>query len=75
MVFRLRKRPYLGRVVSGNLRHPVTEARRPGDAARAVAAVGLIAEELGWTASRGVREMVESAWEGWRLHHPAAPVG
>jgi UDP-glucose 4-epimerase len=25
--------------------------------------------EAGWTARRGVREMVESAWEGWRLHH------
>ncbi|MFJ2669979.1 UDP-glucose 4-epimerase GalE [Streptomyces sp. NPDC087525] len=61
--------------VTGGRTEPVTEARRPGDAARAVAAVGLIAEELGWTASRGVREMVESAWEGWRLHHPAAPVG
>ena len=37
--------------------------------------MGLIADELGWTATRGVREMVESAWEGWQLHHPAASVG
>lgn len=61
--------------VTGHRTPPVVEARRPGDAARAVASVGLIAEKLGWTASRGVREMVESAWEGWRLHHPAASVG
>ncbi|MFI6638295.1 UDP-glucose 4-epimerase GalE [Streptomyces sp. NPDC050504] len=58
--------------VSGRRVEPVVEARRPGDSARAVASVGLIAEELGWTASRGVREMVESAWEGWLLHHPEA---
>ncbi|MEV4970924.1 UDP-glucose 4-epimerase GalE [Streptomyces scopuliridis] len=61
--------------VTGDRTEPVVEARRPGDAVRAVASVGLINEELGWTASRGVREMVESAWEGWRLHRPTAPVG
>ncbi|WP_066950263.1 UDP-glucose 4-epimerase GalE [Streptomyces lushanensis] len=61
--------------VTGHRASPVVEARRPGDAARAVASVGLIAEELGWTASHGVREMVESAWEGWRLHHPATMAG
>ncbi|MFF5563530.1 UDP-glucose 4-epimerase GalE [Streptomyces sp. NPDC012623] len=61
--------------VTGDRTPPVVEARRPGDAARAVASVGLIAEELGWTARRGMREMVESAWAGWRLHHPAASVG
>ncbi|MFJ5222602.1 UDP-glucose 4-epimerase GalE [Streptomyces sp. NPDC088400] len=60
--------------VTGDRTEPVVEARRPGDAARAVASVELIAGELGWTATRGVREMVESAWEGWRLRHPAAPV-
>ncbi|MFF3749220.1 UDP-glucose 4-epimerase GalE [Streptomyces sp. NPDC002018] len=61
--------------VTGHRADPVIGARRPGDAAKAVASVGLIAGTLGWTASRGVREMVESAWEGWLLHHPAAPVG
>ncbi|MFJ1747973.1 UDP-glucose 4-epimerase GalE [Streptomyces sp. NPDC088116] len=61
--------------VTGDRSEPVVEARRAGDAARAVASVELIAEELGWTATRGVREMVESAWEGWRLRHPATPVG
>ncbi|WOX20998.1 UDP-glucose 4-epimerase GalE [Streptomyces solicathayae] len=58
--------------VTGFTGTPVVEGRRPGDAARAVASVDRIAEELGWTASRDVREMVESAWEGWRLHHPEA---
>ncbi|MER5884829.1 UDP-glucose 4-epimerase GalE [Streptomyces sp. NPDC001941] len=55
--------------VTGSGLEPVVEARRPGDAARAVAAVDRMSKDLGWTASRGVREMVESAWEGWRLHH------
>ncbi|MCX5062867.1 UDP-glucose 4-epimerase GalE [Streptomyces sp. NBC_00201] len=55
--------------VSGDRRPPLVEARRPGDAPRAVASAALAAEELGWTARRGVREMVESAWRGWLLHH------
>ncbi|MGK5530803.1 UDP-glucose 4-epimerase GalE [Streptomyces sp. URMC 129] len=44
--------------------------RRPGDPARVVAAAGLARERLGFTARRGLREMVSSAWEGWRLRHP-----
>ncbi|MEV2216694.1 UDP-glucose 4-epimerase GalE [Streptomyces sp. NPDC050997] len=55
--------------VSGDRRAPVVEARRPGDAPRAVASAARAAEALGWTARRGVREMVESAWRGWLLHH------
>ncbi|MFF0447992.1 UDP-glucose 4-epimerase GalE [Streptomyces sp. NPDC004609] len=58
--------------VTGYDLEPVVEPRRPGDAAKAVASVDLIGEELGWTASRGVRDMVESAWEGWCLRHPEA---
>jgi UDP-glucose 4-epimerase len=61
--------------VTGRGAAPVVEARRPGDAPKAVASVDLIARELGWSASRGVREMVASAWEGWQSQHPAAPVG
>ncbi|MFI5755190.1 UDP-glucose 4-epimerase GalE [Streptomyces sp. NPDC051569] len=61
--------------VTGHHAPPVVGPRRAGDAAKAVASVGLITEELGWSATRGVREMVESAWEGWQLHHPVAPVG
>jgi UDP-glucose 4-epimerase len=55
--------------VTGDRRTPVVEGRRPGDAPRAVASAERAAEVLGWRASRGVRAMVESAWQGWRLHH------
>ncbi|MFJ9929724.1 UDP-glucose 4-epimerase GalE [Streptomyces misionensis] len=55
--------------VTGDRRAPVVEARRPGDAPRAVGSVERAARELGWRARRDVREMVRSAWEGWQLHH------
>ncbi|MER6347081.1 UDP-glucose 4-epimerase GalE [Streptomyces sp. NPDC001595] len=55
--------------VTGDGRPALVEPRRPGDAPRAVACAERAAVELGWTARRGVREMVESAWEGWQLHH------
>ncbi|MGW2285056.1 UDP-glucose 4-epimerase GalE [Streptomyces phaeochromogenes] len=55
--------------VTGDSRPALVEPRRAGDAPRAVASAALAAEKLEWTARRGVREMVESAWEGWRLHH------
>ncbi|MEU8953091.1 UDP-glucose 4-epimerase GalE [Streptomyces sp. NPDC048518] len=58
--------------VSGDTRAALVEPARAGDSPRAVADARLAAAELGWTARRGVREMVESAWEGWRLHHPDA---
>ena len=40
--------------------------RRPGDPARLVASPAAIEADLGWAAQRGLREMVASAWEGWR---------
>ncbi|GAA0908349.1 UDP-glucose 4-epimerase GalE [Streptomyces thermoalcalitolerans] len=49
---------------------PQAGERRPGDPARVVASADLIREELGWSARYGVRQMVESAWAGWRLRHP-----
>jgi UDP-glucose 4-epimerase len=55
--------------VTGDRRPALVEGRRPGDAPRAVASAGRAAAELGWTARRGVREMVDSAWRGWQLHH------
>ncbi|WP_069169825.1 UDP-glucose 4-epimerase GalE [Streptomyces griseus] len=58
--------------VTGLPTAPVTEPRRPGDAPRAVASAARMTAELGWTARLGVRDMVESAWEGWRLNHPQA---
>ncbi|ULR54789.1 UDP-glucose 4-epimerase GalE [Streptomyces deccanensis] len=54
--------------VTGDRRTALVEPRRPGDAPRAVASAERARRELGWTARRGVREMVESAWAGWRLH-------
>ncbi|MET8857098.1 UDP-glucose 4-epimerase GalE [Streptomyces sp. NPDC004579] len=56
--------------VTGNPVAPLVEPRRPGDAPRAVASAALAADRLDWSARRGVREMVESAWRGWLLHHP-----
>ncbi|MFG2574819.1 UDP-glucose 4-epimerase GalE [Streptomyces sp. NPDC048481] len=55
--------------VTGDDRPAVVEGRRPGDAPRAVASAELAARELGWKARRGMREMVDSAWRGWQLHH------
>jgi len=55
--------------VTGDRRPALVEGRRPGDAPRAVASAARAAAELGWTARRGVPEMVESAWQGWLLHH------
>ncbi|MEU6673387.1 UDP-glucose 4-epimerase GalE [Streptomyces sp. NPDC046853] len=61
--------------ISGDSRPALVEPRREGDAPRAVADAGLAAEALGWKARRTVREMVESAWAGWCLHHPEARRG
>ncbi|MGW6022432.1 UDP-glucose 4-epimerase GalE [Streptomyces sp. NPDC055099] len=58
--------------ISGDARPALVEPRREGDAPRAVADSSLAAEKLGWKARRTVREMVESAWAGWCLHHPEA---
>jgi UDP-glucose 4-epimerase len=52
--------------VTGIDTEPEVVARRPGDPARIVAAVDRIHDELGWTATRDLREMVSSAWEGWQ---------
>ncbi|MFC8963306.1 UDP-glucose 4-epimerase GalE [Streptomyces sp. NPDC102256] len=61
--------------VTGDPRQPVVEPRRPGDAPRAVASAALAGERLGWSARRGVPEMVESAWRGWQFHHPGTTTG
>ncbi|MET8955030.1 UDP-glucose 4-epimerase GalE [Streptomyces sp. NPDC004393] len=61
--------------VTGDTTAPLVEPRRPGDAPRAVASAALAERELDWSARRGVREMVESAWRGWLLHHQEANRG
>lgn len=48
----------------------VVAGRRAGDPASVVAAVDLAREQLGFTARHDVRDMIVSAWKGWRLHHP-----
>jgi UDP-glucose 4-epimerase len=58
--------------VTGDPTPALVEPRRPGDAPRAVGSSARAEKELGWTATRGVREMVESAWAGWCLRHPEA---
>jgi UDP-glucose 4-epimerase len=54
---------------------PRVGPRRPGDPAALVADVSRIRDVLGWTASRDLADMVESAWAGWELTHgkPAVP--
>ncbi|MEV3855412.1 UDP-glucose 4-epimerase GalE [Streptomyces sp. NPDC050095] len=49
---------------------PEVTPRRPGDPARVVASADRIRTELGWSARYGVEEMIDSAWQGWRLRHP-----
>jgi UDP-glucose 4-epimerase len=39
--------------------------RRPGDPAQLVAVADKIRDELGWTASKDLRDMVASAWAAW----------
>jgi UDP-glucose 4-epimerase len=51
---------------------PEIAPRRAGDPARVVASADLALKELGWSARYGVRDMVESAWQGWCLRHPEA---
>ncbi|SEG86344.1 UDP-glucose 4-epimerase [Actinacidiphila yanglinensis] len=50
---------------------PEIGPRRPGDPARVIASAEAITRELDWRARYDVRQMVGSAWAGWRLHHPA----
>lgn len=49
--------------------------RRPGDPAMLVASAERIGDVLGWTATRSLAEMVDSAWAAWEPAHgaPAVP--
>jgi UDP-glucose 4-epimerase len=49
---------------------PVVVPRRPGDPARAIAAVDRIRADLGWSARYGLEETVTSAWEAWQANPP-----
>jgi UDP-glucose 4-epimerase len=43
--------------------------RRPGDPAAYYADASKIRDQLGWTASLDLRDMVASAWDGWQKAH------
>ncbi|MGQ0623868.1 MAG: UDP-glucose 4-epimerase GalE [Sporichthyaceae bacterium] len=51
--------------VTGHQRSHEVIGRRAGDPAQVVAAVELIATELGWRARHDLTDMVSSAWQGW----------
>ena len=54
------------REVTGVEVEPEVRERRAGDPPQLVADVTRIREELGWTASKDLRDTVASAWEAWR---------
>ncbi|PWW21209.1 UDP-glucose 4-epimerase [Geodermatophilus normandii] len=56
--------------VTGGDTTPEVAGRRPGDPARVVAAVDRIARDLGFRATRDLREMIASAWTAWRALQP-----
>ena len=58
----------IGQVTGLDVSYDVV-GRRPGDPARVVASVDRITEGLGFQAKHDLRQMVESAWAGWRLRH------
>jgi UDP-glucose 4-epimerase len=56
--------------VTGADTTPEFAARRPGDPASVVGAVGLIERELGFRAECDLHAMVASAWTAWRHRSP-----
>ncbi|MCK1815780.1 UDP-glucose 4-epimerase GalE [Streptomyces sp. XM4011] len=57
----------IGRLTHHEALIPQVAARRAGDPAWVVARTDAAAKQLGWSARRGVREMISSAWAGWRF--------
>lgn len=55
----------MARVVTGQAFEYDVVGRRPGDAARVVAAADKIRDCLGWQARRDLEDMVRSAWAAW----------
>jgi UDP-glucose 4-epimerase len=55
--------------VTGISIEPIVGQRREGDPPALVADVSLAKEVLGWQSSRGLREIVSSAWDAWKLGH------
>ena len=52
--------------VIGRDLNPEVVARRPGDPAYLVATADRIRDELGWSATRDLTDMVASAWSAWQ---------
>jgi len=48
---------------------PTIVPRRPGDPVKLVASAELARQEIGWSATRDLQDMIVSAWAGWRLRH------
>src|SRR6478735_5403269 len=59
------------RRVGGDELRAETAPRRAGDPPRVVASADLIRAELGWSASRGLDDIVSSAWAAWQAFPPA----
>ena len=53
--------------VTGRSARPQIAPRRPGDPARVAADVSKAQKVLGWSANRGLSEMVESAWAAYQF--------
>jgi UDP-glucose 4-epimerase len=49
--------------------NPEIVGRRAGDPPASFAATGKIERELGWKATRDLRDMVTSAWSAWQSNH------
>ncbi len=60
----------VGAVVGRDL-DPEVVGRRAGDPPATFAAVDRISAELGWRATRDLRDMVASAWSAWQAHPPS----
>lgn len=56
--------------VTGSDLEPIVVERRPGDPARIVGSADRIASAFGWSSRYDLEQMVQSAWEAWRLRHP-----
>lgn len=56
--------------VIGSDVNALTVGRRAGDPPASTAATELIAQTLGWSATRDLRDMVSSAWSAWQAHPP-----
>ncbi len=55
---------------------PDLQPRRPGDPSRIIGSAERIGKDFGWTAERGLHEMVTSAWTAWQhqvAEHGGAP--